>query len=234
MRRRSSRRRSGIKPSLERSEGELKRKMPGTSANKRTGTNDGKSCGGGVVATPGFLVLMQLQLIGERVMGALDVRSLSAARRACKAMYDIPPERYLGRVFESLPLVELQRVIHRAARGGHVVCVTGLLKTNTATINAVVNSRDGDGYAPHALPIARAGTHETNARACGRTTGTIRARRTHTVCNMHACAWRQGDMRHVTCDMRHAACTCDRYMRHATCDMQHARMRHARMHVLLS
>ena len=185
------------------------------------------------MATPVFLV-MQRQLIVELVMGALDLRSLSAARRACKAMYDIPPERYLGRVFESLPLVELQRVIHRAARGGHVVCVTGLLKTNTTTINAVVNSRDGDGYAPHALPIARAGTHETNARACGRTTGTIRARRTHTVCNMHACAWRQGDMRHVTCDMRHAACTCDRYMRHATCDMQHARMRHARMHVLLS
>ena len=67
MRRRSSRRRSGIKRPLERSEGELKQKMSGTSANKRTGTNDGKSCGGGVVATPGFLVLMQLQLIGERV-----------------------------------------------------------------------------------------------------------------------------------------------------------------------
>ena len=167
------------------------------------------------MATPVFLVLMQLQLIGKRVMGALDLRSLSAVRRACKAMYDMPLESYLGRVFESLTLVELQRVIHRAAREGHVGCVTEVLKTNTTTINAVVNSRGDDGYAAGARAQAQ------NRRACGRTAGTMRAQRTHAVCNTHA----RGDMRHAACDVRHTTCGMRRAtsnMRHATCDMRYA------------
>ena len=67
-----------------------------------------------------LLELVPTMFAGPRVMGSLDLRSIGTARRACKALHNVPLESYLSRVFEhSLPsdTSDLQRILHECVCG---------------------------------------------------------------------------------------------------------------------
>ena len=66
-----------------------------------------------------LLELVQTPFAGPHVLGSLTMRSIGAARRACKTLHSVPLETYLGRVLElsGLRITELQRILARRVCG---------------------------------------------------------------------------------------------------------------------